>query len=143
MKYEVSQADATTHQWDFSKIQDLSSKIYVVCETYLGKPLTSLPPKNELDKIMSESNQIAEGFLKCIAPQLKSGSRLCLSLPAWRLPNSPITNPSSPFLHLKVLDHLTDLGYNRLDLKHATKEDLIYFREDQVVARELTILEKV
>jgi len=132
----IEQADATTHNWNLSKIQDLQSKIYIVCETYLGKPLTSLPQKHELDEIIQESNTIAENFLKNLAPQIKTGTRLCLALPAWHLGNEK-------FKQLKVLDQLTDLGYNRLDLKHATKSDLIYHRENQVVARELTILERI
>lgn len=129
----IEKADATNHRWDFSKLQDLSSGIYVVCETYLGKPLTSLPDKHALAPIMDEANQIAEGFLKNIAPQLKSGMRLVVALPAWHL-------GKGMFWHLKMLDHLSDLGYNRLDLVHASKQDLIYHRENQVVARELTIL---
>lgn len=134
-KFQLEQADATTHSWDFSKFQPSDSKLYVACETYLGKPLTSLPNENELQKITNEANQIATGFLQNIAPQLQSGTRLCLALPAWNLRNGQ-------FKQLEVLDHLTDLGYNRVDLKHATKNDLIYHRPDQVVARQLTILEK-
>lgn len=127
--WNVELGDATTHHW----IQPID---FVAAETYLGKPLTSLPDRRKLDEIVSEANHIAEGFLKNIAPQLKKGARLCLALPAWHLKNNE-------FVHLKVLDHLGDLGYNRLDLKHATQNDLIYHRTDQVVARELTILEKI
>ena len=134
--YSVETADATTHTWDFSKLQALSSKVSVVCETYLGKPLTSLPDTKKLDEIIHEAHTIAEGFLGNIAPQLEKGTRLCVALPSWHLGNGK-------FQHLKVLDHLSDLGYNRLDLVHASQEDLIYHRENQVVARELTILEKI
>ena len=126
----IQQADATSHQWREANIIDA-----VVCETYLGKPLSSLPEKNRLEAIVAEANTIAEGFLSNIAAQLKSGTRLTVALPAWYLGNSS-------FRHLLVLDHLEQLGYNRLDLVHATKKDLIYHRENQVVARELTILEK-
>jgi tRNA G10 N-methylase Trm11 len=134
-KCQIYQADATSHHWE-------AVPKFVTCETYLGKPLSSLPAKNELDTIMEESNRIAERFLINISSQLKSGARLCIALPAWFSPNSPLANPKSPFLHLKMLDHLTDMGYTRIDLKHASKEDLIYHRPDQVVARELVILEK-
>ena len=44
------------------------------------------------------------------------------------------------FKHLPILDHLTDLGYNRMVLKRVATKDLIYFRPDQIVARELVIL---
>jgi len=44
------------------------------------------------------------------------------------------------FKHLPVLDQLTDLGYNRMVLERVPAKDLLYFRPDQVVARELVIL---
>jgi hypothetical protein len=34
------------------------------------------------------------------------------------------------------------LGYNQLDFKRAEQKDLVYFREDQIVARQLIVLEK-
>ncbi len=135
LQWRIEAGDAINHHWDFSKIHSLNPQISVVCETYLGTPLTSLPETHQLDVIMDEANTIAEGFLQNISSQLKKGTRLCLAFPAWYLGNSK-------FKHLKVLDHLADLGYNRLDLVHADKKDLIYHRENQVVARELTILEK-
>ncbi len=126
--YQIEQGDATKHTWQ-------SPIGTVVCEVYLGKPLTSLPAQKELQDVMSESNQITEDFLKNISPQLKSGTKLCVAVPAW-------STPQNTFLHLKMLDHLTDMGYNRLELKHASKHDLIYHRPDQIVARELILLEK-
>jgi tRNA G10 N-methylase Trm11 len=132
-KWKMEPGDATNHTWDFSRNTANDQRITIVCETYLGKPLTSLPNQQELDRIMSEPNSIAEGFLKNLAPQIQSGTKLCLALPAWSLGNGK-------FKHLKMLDHLTDLGYNRLELVHATNSELIYHREDQIVARELTLL---
>jgi len=130
-KYFQSEVgDATTHRW--SPVPQ-----FVVCETYLGQPLTSLPDQKSLTKIMRESNDITADFLQNIAPQLKRGTRLCIAVPAWYADNL-----NSEFLHLDILDRVTDLGYNRIDLKHATKADLIYHRPDQVVARELILLEK-
>jgi hypothetical protein len=46
------------------------------------------------------------------------------------------------FLHLPTLDYLDDLGYTRIRFKHVDDEDLIYHRENQVVGRELLVLEK-
>lgn len=126
-KWQLEVADATDYQW--------SPVDTIVCETYLGKPLTALPQESKLSQIIDEADKIAAGFLKNIAPQLKPGARLCLALPAWSLPNDK-------FKHLPVLDQIEHLGYNRVDLKHATKDDLIYHRPDQIVARQLTILEK-
>ena len=74
-------------------------------------------------------------FLKNLGPQLKSGRQVCLAVPAWRKPNGQV-------IRLPLIDQLTDMGYNYLDLKHVRREELIYFREDQVVARQLLRLEK-
>lgn len=128
--FKTEVADATSHRWE-------PEPQFIVCETYLGKPLTDLPGSSELEKIMLESNKIAEGFLNNISAQIKPGTRMCIALPSWHNKHS-----KTDFLHLKVLDHLTDMGYTRIDLKHASKEDLIYHRPDQIVARELVILEK-
>lgn len=129
LQWYLEEADATNHTWR----QPIDT---VICETYLGQPLTSLPEKAKLDQILAEANAIAEGFLRNIGPQLQKGTRLCVALPAWNL-------GGGKFKHLPVLDQISSLGYNRLDLKHATKADLIYHRPDQIVARELTILEKI
>jgi tRNA G10 N-methylase Trm11 len=123
----IEQGDATTHTW--------TPPISVVaCETYLGKPLSSLPPQKILEQIRAECDAIHEKFLRSIGSQLSSGARLCLAVPAWRLKNG--------FLHLKTLDRTSELGYNRLKFVHAGNEELIYHREDQTVARELVVLEK-
>jgi tRNA G10 N-methylase Trm11 len=126
--YKVESADATTYTW-------VGPIDKVVTETYLGKPLSSLPPKHLLDQIHKECDIIHEKFLRNIGAQLNGGTKLCLAVPAWRLKNG--------FLHLKTLDRLESLGYNRLSFVHAINEDLIYHRESQVVARELVILEKI
>lgn len=125
----VEIGDATTHKWhEAEKITN------VACETFLGQPLSTLPPSDQLSKIMREANEINHKFLANIAPQLKSGSRLCVAVPTWR--------GKREFLHLSSLDYLIDLGYNRLKLKHVADEELIYHRENQVVGRELLVLEK-
>jgi hypothetical protein len=100
----------------------------------LGKPLSSLPSQKILEQIQSECNEIHKKFLINIGQQIKPGTRLCLAVPAWKT--------KSGFLHLPVLDHLTDMGYTRLSFVHAKNGDLIYHREGQVVARELVVLEK-
>ena len=134
--WKVELGDATKHTWDLSQTIINDQRITIVCESYLGKPLTSLPNQQELDQIISEFNNVAEGFLKNIATQIQSGSKLCIALPAWSLGNGQ-------FKHLKLLDRLTDLGYNQLDFVHCKKSELIYHRPDQIVARELTVLERI
>jgi tRNA G10 N-methylase Trm11 len=122
--------DATQHQWLEAHVTDA-----VACEGYLGQPFNTFPSEEKLREVMNTCNQIMKGFLKNIAGQIQSGTRLCVALPAWHRPNGT-------FEHLKLLDSLEELGYNRVVLKHVRNEELLYYRPDQVVARELLILTK-
>lgn len=121
----LEKADAQTATWR-------APVDTVVCETYLGQPMSSLPQRDKFEEIVHGCNQIARGFLKNLAAQTKAGSRHCIALPAWR--------ENEGFRHLSVIDDLDKLGYNRIDFKYAANEDLIYFRPDQIVARELLVL---
>jgi tRNA (guanine10-N2)-dimethyltransferase len=118
-------ANATTHTWQ----QPIDS---VVCEVYLGQPMTVLPALPKLDAIIKECNNIATAFLKNLRPQLKPGTRCCIAVPSWF--------NGRTFLHLKVVDDLEKMGYNRVSFRQAANENLIYHREDQIVARELLVI---
>ncbi len=123
----IEAGDATQHEWTrpFS---------VVACETYLGRPLFAPLKSHDLTALRREVGELHAAFLKNIGRQIQSGTRLCLAVPAWRAGNR--------FEHLPTLDHLSDLGYNRLSFEYTRSEDLIYFREDQLVARQLVVLEK-
>jgi tRNA G10 N-methylase Trm11 len=125
--YAIGHGDATSYQWP----KDIAA---VVSETYLGRPLAKLPTSEELYKIASDVNTILKKFLKNISAQVRPGTKLCLAVPSWRTKNG--------FVSLPALDHLTDMGYNRLDFKNAHRSDLIYFRENQIVARQLIVIER-
>ncbi len=123
---DVSVGDATTHTWE-------SAFNVIACEGYLGQPFSAFPTEEKLREVMQTCNQIMKGFLKNIAPQIESGTPLCVALPAWHRPNGK-------FEHLKLLDSLEELGYNRVSFVHVRDEDLLYYRPDQVVARELLVI---
>lgn len=125
-RYTLETADATGHKF----VADV-----VASEVFLGKPLSSLPKPNILHGVISECDELLGKFLANIAEQTKPGFRMCLAVPAWKTKNG--------FKHLPVLDRLTDMGYNRLSFVHADDEKLIYHRPDQVVGRELIILERI
>lgn len=125
--WHVEQGDATNHGWP--RPFDI-----VAGETYLGTPLKTLPAKDELEAIIKECNTLHRRFLKSLADQIVSGTRLCLAVPAWRV--------GKTFRRLPVIDSLGPLGYNRIDFKHAPTKDLIYHRESQIVARELVVLKR-
>ncbi len=119
-------ADATNHNWQEKPFGTLAA------ETYLGRPFSSEPDPATLQQVMSDVHVIHKKFLQNLASQTQPGFRLCLAVPAW------ITR--SGVKHLKTLDSLEELGYNRLSFVHADNQDLIYYRKDQIVARELLVL---
>lgn len=124
--YKLEQGDATTHRWS-------PMPHFVACETYLGRPFTSQPSAEILARTVSEVTLILKKFLQNIATQLPKGSRLCLAVPAWQ-------TSKGHFKHLPLIDQLDDLGYNRVSFEHVRDTELIYFREDQFVARELLVI---
>lgn len=123
-RFEV--ADATHYKWphEFD---------FVASETYLGRPFTSPPDAETLARTVTECNLIIRKSLKNIHDQVKSGTRFCLAVPAWQIkPNQ--------FKHLPLVDQISDLGYNRISFEHIRDEDLIYYRDDQFVARQLLVI---
>lgn len=152
-KFKLGQADATDHKWQ-------ESFDTVVSELYLGRPLGKLPPQNELEKIINDVNTIIKKFLANISSQLKNGTRISLAVPAWidgsRIIHLPLIDAfdsvkprSASALSVRPqdrkverVDHLTDMGYNRYDFVHVKSSDLAYYREGQIVARELLVLIK-
>ncbi len=125
-RYALSLADATSYKWT-------GPIDHIVSEIYLGSPLSGLPSPEKLSEIVQNCDIITKKFLKNVHNQLKPGTLHCIAVPTWRVGNK--------FKHLNLLDHLNNLGYNRIELKHASWSDLIYHREGQIVARELLILQ--
>jgi len=121
-------ADAMTYTWE-------APIDAVVCETYLGQPFSAPPSSTKLQEVRGNCNHIISSFLTNLAPQLESGTPLCIAVPAWR------ANDDS-FTHLPLIDKLETLGYKRRELKNVRADQLLYYRESQVVARELLLLEK-
>lgn len=103
-----------------------------VSESYLGRPMTTLPPKNTLESIMKECDDIAREFLTNLRKQIKPGTRLCIAVPAWAY--------AKGFISLDVVDDLEKIGYNRVSFRHTRQQTLRYHRSDQIVARELLVL---
>ncbi|HSW81093.1 MAG TPA: DNA methyltransferase [Candidatus Saccharimonas sp.] len=119
-------ADATAARWQ-------SPIDHVVAETYLGQPLSGLPKPEKLQQIITDCNTIITKFLQNLRPQLASGTRLCFGVPAWYV--------NKQFKHLPLLDRLEEMGYNRVRFTQQTaRAQLIYHREDQIVARELLVV---
>ncbi len=118
-------ADATTHKWH-DRVD------CVVSETYLGRPLSYQPSRESLKTTVDECNALVTKFLTNLRPQLGPESRCCIAVPTWSSPQG--------LIHLPVVDHLDDLGYNRVGFLHTKVDQLVYRRPDQIVARELLVL---
>lgn len=124
-KHPIDTADATINLWP--KFDILAS------ETNLGPPFSQIPTRPQLAEAIKDIDRLLSEFLKNIAKQTKPGFRLCLAVPAWQVaPNN--------FQFLPLIDQIPNMGYNFVDLKWAKRERLIYYRPNQIVARQLLIL---
>jgi len=108
----------------------------VVSEAYLGQPFSAPPSPAKLDEVIKNCNHIITEFLKNLAPQIKSGTPICLAVPAWR-------NNSGNFTHLPLIKTVAKLGYKPHEFMNVSQNDLLYYRENQIVARELLVLTRV
>jgi tRNA (guanine10-N2)-dimethyltransferase len=125
---DLHQADARTAQWQ----QPID---VIACESYLGQPFSAPPSPSKLTEVRGNCNQIISEFLKNIGTQLAPGTHLCIAAPAWR-------SGDGSFTHLPLISSLDQLGYTRHQFKNVKDSDLLYYRENQVVARELLVLAK-
>lgn len=122
----------TLHQGDATSVLWQTPFDTVASETYLGRPFTSPPSQELLQKNRNDCDTIHRKFLKNLAAQTKPGFRACIAVPAWFV--------GSQIYHLKTLDYLEEIGYNRMSFVHASQKELIYHREGQIVGRELVVI---
>jgi tRNA G10 N-methylase Trm11 len=119
-------ADATSSHWQ-------NRFDFVASEVYLGRPFTSMPDAEVLSRTVGECNLILKKFLKNIHSQIQPGSRLCLAVPAWQIKPNQLKR-------LPLIDQIEDLGYKLVSFEHAGDDHLSYYRQDQIVARQLLVL---
>lgn len=127
--YDVDQGDAMNAMW--SQPIDV-----VVCETYLGQPFSAPPSASKLAEVRKNCDWIITEFLKNIGSQIAPGTPLCVAVPAWN-------DGTDRFTHLPLINKLDQLGYRQIEFKNVSTKELLYFRPDQIVARELLVLEKI
>lgn len=127
-KVQIEQGDAMTHRWR-------TPVDAVACEAYLGQPFSAPPSPAKLREVRKNCNHIIGEFLKNIASQLEPGTPLCVAVPAWKAHDGSFT-------HLPLTEQLGTFGYKQVHLKTVNPRELLYYREDQVVARELLIIVK-
>ena len=124
----LEEGDATTHQWK-------PSPDFVASEIYLGRPMSQPPVEIKFRTEKESAEALLSSFLKNVGSQIGSGATLALAIPAWLRPNGKYSG-------LDIIDRLDDLGYNLTKYRYATYDDLLYYREGQIVARQIIVLRK-
>lgn len=107
----------------------------IVCETYLGQPFSAPPSPQKLKEVVGNCNHIIGSFLNNLHKQIDKETRICIAVPCWK-------NKDDTFTHLPLTRRLQAYGFERTALHHVSQHQLLYYRENQVVARELLILQK-
>lgn len=128
---EISQGDAMTHRWG-----NADKLTAIACESYLGQPFSAPPSPAKLREVRGNCNHIIGQFLHNINQQITSGTTLCVAVPAWR-------HTDGTFTHLPLATSLSDYGFVSIPLTSVRAKDLLYYRETQVVARELLVIQKI
>lgn len=123
--FQIQVGDVTSFRWQ----QPIDA---VACEGYLGKPFSHIPSEMELKEQKQECSRIILGFLKNLAPQIKSDIPVAIAAPAW-------LRKDGTYKRLEILDEIEKLGYN---VSNKSRKGLFYHREKQVVARDIIILRK-
>ena len=128
-KYKTAVGDAMKNKWQ-PPIDAVAG------ETYLGQPFSAPPSPDKLNEVVKNCNYIISEFLKNLCLQINSGTPVCIAIPAWR-------DKSGRFTHLPLTNNIQKLGYKMHEFKNISSKDLLYYREDQIVARELLVLYKI
>ena len=126
--FRVEVGDATEFSWQ----PPIGA---VAAEVYLGPPMSAPPTEMKLKAAKQEFGGFLLGCLRNLAGQLTPGTPVVLAVPAWRRPNGA-------YERLNLLDEIEQLGYNVRSFKNLAQSDLLYHREQQVVAREIIVLRK-
>lgn len=128
-KVTLSEGDAMEFSWE----KPITA---VATETYLGQPFSAPPSPAKLTEVRGNCDHIITEFLKNLHQQINIGTPLCVAVPAWN-------DGAGNFTHLQLISNLEKLGFKRIALTHVRPEQLLYYRENQVVARELLLLTKL
>ena len=126
--FKLSVADAQSFTWE----QPIDA---VAFEGYLGPPMSQAPGEIKLKTVMTEVLPLYRNTLKNLSSQLKSGTPVVMALPAW-------LRPDGSYQRLNILDEVGNLGYNVTKYTTSSQEDLLYYRDGQIVAREIIVLRK-
>ncbi|MDB5167462.1 MAG: hypothetical protein JWN26_607 [Candidatus Saccharibacteria bacterium] len=125
---DLHSGDAMTTKWQ-------SPIDAVIAETYLGQPFSAPPSMPKLEEVRKNCNHIITEFLKNLSSQIPTGTPICIAVPAWKAVDGSFT-------HLPFIATIAQFGYKPHEFHNVSQNDLLYYREDQIVARELLVLVK-
>jgi len=129
LNYRLHSGDAMTTKWQ-PPIDAIAG------ESYLGLPFSAPPSPTKLAEVVKTCDHIITEFLKNLGTQIKPGTPVCLAVPAWR-------DKEGRFTHLPIVSTVARYGYKPHEFMNVSQNDMLYYRESQVVARELLVLTKV
>lgn len=122
--------------WTVTQGDALSIKLppdcAIVSEGYLGPNQSSKPTLSAIKPIKNQLLELYTGALASWQGQLKAGSQITITCPAW--------NSQKGLVGLGLVDRLPDLGYTLKRFKHVPSDSLIYRRPDQFVGRQLLVM---
>jgi len=122
----LKMTDATKASWSH-----LGKIDAIVCEAYLGQPFSAPPSPPKLREVVGNCRHIIGSFLENISSQLAPGTPLVVAVPAWRSTSDVITHLDLDVSHYGLKTRQLHRGH-----------PLLYYRDNQVVAREILLLEK-
>ena len=122
--------DATDFAWPRASEIGL-----VACECFLGSPMSKPPVEIKLKDEKQNCKRIILGFLKNLAKQIEDDTPVVIAVPAW-------LREDGSYSRLSIIDEITDMGYNLAKFQGLSQSDMIYYREGQIVAREIIVLRK-
>ena len=127
-RFLLSVGDAQDYIWK----QPISA---VAFEGYLGPPMSQPPADIKMKSVMADIYPLYYRTLNNLSSQLRSGTPVVMAVPAW-------LRPDGHYQRLNLLDEIKELGYNVVKYHSLSQEDLLYFRDGQIVAREIIVLRK-
>ena len=122
--------DATDFAWP--KASEIG---LVACECFLGSPMSKPPVEIKLKDEKQNCKRIILGFLKNLMGQIEDDTPVVIAVPAW-------LREDGSYSRLSIIDEITDMGYNLAKFQGLSQSDMIYYREGQIVAREIIVLRK-
>lgn len=122
--------DATDFAWP--KASEIG---LVACECFLGSPMSKPPVEIKLKDEKQNCKRIILGFLKNLIGQIEDDTPVVIAVPAW-------LREDGHYSRLSIIDEITDMGYNLIKFQGLSQSDMIYYREGQIVAREIIVLRK-